>query len=63
MVLLNRVKIHASENTTGIVEQNDIGLRLMDRIGIERDQTAGDSYRSEGPRARRTAVAMPDEAR
>lgn len=36
--LLRRLQVDAPENAAGLVEQDDIWLRLMDRVGIKRNQ-------------------------
>jgi len=56
-VLLRRLQVEALENAAGWVEQNDIGLWLVDRLGIESDQAACDPYRFQGSPGREASFA------
>ena len=48
-VLLRRLQVEPLENAAGRIEQDDVRLRPVDRLGIESDQAVGDSYGFIGP--------------
>jgi hypothetical protein len=47
-MLLLRLQVDAPESAADLVEQDDIRLRLVDRLGIERNQIARDPDRFQG---------------
>jgi hypothetical protein len=58
-VLLRPLQVEALENAASRIEQNDIGLWLVDGVGIERDQIAADPYWFQASQIRGATLAAP----